>query len=166
MKRTIALPLILLATIVVATAFTAAAQKVNFGFRNRNTEPKTFPTANEHVLADIKNILEADNAKVTHADSVLLTAEMPNFKWAWEKKDGSPDNKTAIVVISKQYDIGANRIKKPKSVTTSWVVTLAEDKKSYTIKLENASSIYPKDIKANTGYSTALYEEKIAGLVK
>jgi hypothetical protein len=162
-----ALPLILLITSVFVAAFSATAQKAYLHLNNKGSDTgKRYDTANDSVLAAIKNAFIANNAKIIEEDASTITAEMPNSVWAWESKDGSPDNDRAIVVINKKYDIGSNQIKKPKSVTTIWLVTISADKKSYLIKLQDVLSIYPKNTKTKTGYSTGLYEEKIATSVK
>ena len=167
MKRNIALPLILLTVITFACAISATGQIAYLHLNNApGTNFKTFTTANKNALSEIKNTFIADSAKIVREDSTTFTAELPDSKWTWEKKDGTPVNNKAIVVINKKYDIGANKVRKPESVITFWVVSLADDKKSYTIELINVLSIYQKNRKNNTGYSTGLYEEKIAGLVK
>lgn len=153
--------------LLMMIAFTATAQKAYLHLNNKGSDVgKRYDTNNDSVMAAIKNAFIASNAKITGEDELTFAAELPNSVWAWESKDGSPDNDKAIVVINKKYDIGSNQIKKPKSVTTIWLVTVSADKKSYLIKLQDVLSIYPKNTKTKTGYSTGLYEERIAELVK
>jgi len=166
MKKKPVLALIFLIAVVLTAGFSAASQVAYIHLKNRAANSKTFTTANENVLAELKNAFIAANAKIVQEDSLQFTAELPNSLWAWERKDGEPDNPKAIVVINKKYDIGANQVKKPKSVTTIWVASIAADKKSYSIKLQDVLSIYPGNTKTNTGYTTGLFEDKIAGLVK
>jgi hypothetical protein len=166
MKRLVAFSWIVLTIVLTTIAATAHGQVAYMHLNHRDTTARTFATTNENTLAEIKNAFTAANATITQEDNTSFTAEMPNSAWAWETKEGTPDNDKAIVVINKKYDIGSNMIKKPRSVTTIWQVTLAADKKSYSLQVKDVLSIYQHNTKNRTGYSTGLWEEKVRGVVR
>lgn len=129
-----------------------------------DTSPRKYSYTTDSVLYKLKRSFAAQGATVIDDDSAAMTAVLHHTSWTWEKRNKTPHNGNAYVVIKKYYDIGSNRNYKPLDVVSTWMVSVTNDKHEYVIKLADVEVQYKSVhyvVEHKAGVSLGNLERKI-----
>ncbi|MGC4034715.1 MAG: hypothetical protein QM764_02065 [Chitinophagaceae bacterium] len=109
--------------------------------------------------------LKAQNAVIKSEYQNHIIAEIKETKWQWEneQKEG------AYVVLRKFKDVGANKVKKPKEVISTWDIVYNAEQQKLVIKLSNVTATYVAGTYVtdpDAGHSLGNFEKILAATIE